>query len=139
MTEGEWRYFTDTPFGKDEIWPGHPDWWTDHQLTADYKLGGSEKGNYTIRRWRACEDAVLDAWTQGYPGTRPSTWWRFAASGTVRTGEATWEVLDRFGLWLEGERERAEALAGRLKKGREVVETPEHPDWDRRGASKPRT
>jgi hypothetical protein len=80
---------------------------------------------------------VLDAWTLNFPGTRPSQWHRWSAE-QVGEGEATWQALDRLKAWLPGERSRAVALAGRLEKGREVVETPTHPDWDHRGRSKQR-
>ena len=143
MTEGEWRYLTDQPMTEAEAKAtrGRPDvpsdYWTNHQLTSNYKLGGTEKGTYALRRWFECEAAVLETWAEEYPGCRPSTWWRFSAPEPAREGEATHEYLDRIDGLQPGERERAlERAGGRFKKGREVCRTPSHRDWTKRGEPK---
>jgi hypothetical protein len=139
LTHAQWAYFLDRPVSDAELERLGESHWTNYRLNTNSSTFGSRHdGGYgfTERLWGEYEADVLDAWVQDYPGTRPSQWWRWQPE-KAREGEATWELLDRLDLWLEGERERAEALVGRLKRGQEVMATPMHSDWTPRGRYRP--
>jgi hypothetical protein len=146
LTEGEWRWFNDVPETAEERWDREQrrragdheelakprDWWTNYKLFANRDLGDGEDG-YAEQRWHEVRDAVLRSWVQQLPGTRPASAWRFRDLGEPRPNEATWEALDRLSLWLPGERERAVAMFGPLRRRAETTRAPLHPHFDRRG------
>jgi hypothetical protein len=139
LTGAQWAYFIDRPWSKEQLATAG-ERWTNYRLMTDSATFGSLHdggAGYARRLWFAYEADILAAWGEDFPGMRPSQWWRFAAPEEAREGEATHEYLDRHGLWLDGERDRAEALVGRLKQGREVVKAPHHPQFDQRGRYRP--
>jgi hypothetical protein len=140
ISEGVWRYFLDMPIPDEELQANGESHWLNYRLRTDSSTFGSPHDGgtgFARRLWALYEADVLAAWVERFPGTRPSTWWRFGDIEAL-PNEATWQMLDDLGLWLPGERERAVEMFGPLRKRAEAFKTPMHPEWDRRGRERPR-
>jgi hypothetical protein len=141
LSAAQWAYFLDRPWSAAELKAAGESRWSNYRLTTDSSTFGSlhdDGTGYARRLWAEYESDVLAVWTDDYPGTRPSQWWRFSAPQDAQPGAAAWEVLERLNEWLPGERERAVEMFGRLRPGRETCQVPQHSDFDRRGRYRPR-
>ncbi len=69
--------------------------------------------------WQAHREEILKRWEHGYPGMRPSAWWRYDAPEPRLENERDAEALERLGLLSDEERGRVAARG----QGRQIAST----------------
>jgi hypothetical protein len=113
VSEIEWQFFLDVLTEDDEKRMveegGSPELYaltTGHDIDKPPRYTGYDERNfdYTEKRWRDVQEAVLAAWIEQHPGSRPTAWWKWEAHEPRGPRETQAAYLDRLGLWAPGEK-----------------------------------